>query len=265
MRTFFLVILILYITKTAWCQSLSDDKRCKCICPKVSILTNNTEIVDGERIRYVANVPPNKCNCMDVVIPKIANQLNGKEGEFCPRCECKYENRNTTIIKVVVIIVIWIIAALVVYMAFLIVLDPLLNKRKKGSYQEHTNEEWRRKRYRQSRFNSDDELLNLLDGSDGEEVIENEDTMEMVYLPLEEYKGNSDEDGSNDELLDIRNIMNKNGIIQKCASSNRTQIRVHQNNKIVDSENFLIDLDTVKHSEEKRGVNQTLKYDLKSI
>lgn len=78
---------------------------------------------------------------MDVVIPKIANQLNGKEGEFCPRCECKYENRNTTIIKVVVIIVIWIIAALVVYMAFLIVLDPLLNKRKKGSYQEHTNEE----------------------------------------------------------------------------------------------------------------------------
>lgn len=84
----------------------------------------------------------NSCsNCMDVVIPKIANQLNGKEGEFCPRCECKYENRNTTIIKVVVIIVIWIIAALVVYMAFLIVLDPLLNKRKKGSYQEHTNEE----------------------------------------------------------------------------------------------------------------------------
>ncbi|XP_045463475.1 uncharacterized protein CG1161 isoform X2 [Harmonia axyridis] len=141
MKTYYLVILIISISELVKSQSLSDDKRCKCICPKVSIVTNNTEIVDGKRIRYVANVPPNKCNCMDVVIPKIANQLNGKEGEFCPRCECKYENRNTTIIKVVVIIVIWIIAALVVYMAFLIVLDPLLNKRKKGSYQEHTNEE----------------------------------------------------------------------------------------------------------------------------
>ncbi|KAL3285376.1 hypothetical protein HHI36_019482 [Cryptolaemus montrouzieri] len=141
MRTYALIILVTWMSTTVLCQSLSDDKRCKCICPKVSIVTNNTEIVDGERIRYVANVPPNKCNCMDVVITKIANQLNGKEGEFCPRCQCKYENRNTTIIKVVVIIVIWIISVLVIYMAFLIILDPLLNKRMKGSYQEHTNED----------------------------------------------------------------------------------------------------------------------------
>jgi hypothetical protein len=43
--------------------------------------------------------------------------------------------------QVVVIIVIWIISLLVIYMLFLICLDPLLNKRAKGSYQEHTNEE----------------------------------------------------------------------------------------------------------------------------
>lgn len=74
-------------------------------------------------------------------MPRIGKELQGKEQEFCPRCECKYQNRNTTVIKVGVIIVIWVISVLVIYMAFLIILDPLLNKRIKGNYQEHTNEE----------------------------------------------------------------------------------------------------------------------------
>lgn len=80
-------------------------------------------------------------DCDGVILPRIGDKLKGKEQEFCPRCDCKYENRNTTIIKVVVIIVIWVISLLVIYMAFLIILDPLLNKRVKGNYQEHTNEE----------------------------------------------------------------------------------------------------------------------------
>lgn len=83
-------------------------------------------------------------NCDGVILPKLEKlniHIAGKEQEFCPRCECKYENRNTSIIKVVVIIVIWVISLLVVYMLFLICLDPLLNKRIKNSYQEHTNED----------------------------------------------------------------------------------------------------------------------------
>lgn len=108
---------------------------------------------------FIVNVPPNKwyvtffhviinktktsfySNCDGVIIPKLGEAIRGKEQEFCPRCECKYEYRNITIIKVVVIIVIWVISVLVIYMAFLIILDPLLNKRVKGNYQEHTNEE----------------------------------------------------------------------------------------------------------------------------
>ncbi|KAI9581261.1 hypothetical protein GQX74_013848 [Glossina fuscipes] len=43
--------------------------------------------------------------------------------------------------QVVVIIVIWIISILVIYMLFLMCLDPLLNKRVKANYQEHTNED----------------------------------------------------------------------------------------------------------------------------
>lgn len=80
-------------------------------------------------------------DCENVIMPRIADKIKGKEREFCPRCQCKFENRNTSIIKFVVILVIWVISLLVVYMLFLICLDPLLNKRVKANYQEHTNEE----------------------------------------------------------------------------------------------------------------------------
>ncbi|CAG9136882.1 unnamed protein product [Plutella xylostella] len=116
-----------------------EDKRCKCVCPSPAAVLNNT--AGSDRKLYIANVPPNKCNCDGVILPRVGEEVKGREQEFCPRCECKYENRNTTIIKVVVIIVIWVIMLLVVYMGFLICLDPLINKRAKASYQEHTNEE----------------------------------------------------------------------------------------------------------------------------
>ncbi|KAL5292380.1 TMEM9 family protein [Megaselia abdita] len=80
---------------------------------------------------------PKSCVC-DAPFSRVEN---GKEIEICPECKCKYENRNSGLIKVVVIIVIWIISILVIYMLFLMCLDPLLNKRVKNNYQEHTNED----------------------------------------------------------------------------------------------------------------------------
>ncbi|CAH1647391.1 unnamed protein product [Spodoptera littoralis] len=118
-----------------------EDNRCKCVCPSPAAVLNNTTGADRSPFMKSANVQPNKCNCESVILPRVADQIKGREQEFCPRCECKYENRNTTIIKVVVIIVIWVIMLLVVYMGFLICLDPLINKRAKASYQEHTNED----------------------------------------------------------------------------------------------------------------------------
>lgn len=76
-----------------------EDKRCKCICPSIKSVNNNTED-DSDRMLIIDNVPPNKCNCDGVILPRIADKIKGKEQEFCPRCDCKYENRNTTIIKV---------------------------------------------------------------------------------------------------------------------------------------------------------------------
>lgn len=45
--------------------------------------------------------------------------------------------------QVVVIIVIWIISLLVIYMLFLVCLDPFLNKKAPAQYQEHNNEDVR--------------------------------------------------------------------------------------------------------------------------
>lgn len=133
-------LVILHLLAAVSGQSSYEDKRCKCVCPSIKSVTNNTQ--DTDRLLYIDNVPPHKCNCVGVVLPRIGDKLKEKEKEFCPRCECVYENRNTTIIKVVVVIVIWIISLLACYMMFLSCLDPLLNKqRAKANYQEHTNEE----------------------------------------------------------------------------------------------------------------------------
>ncbi|XP_055693481.1 uncharacterized protein CG1161 [Lutzomyia longipalpis] len=131
-----IVVAIVFFTGT---QAQYEDKRCKCICPSVSSVLNNTD--ETNRMLIIDNVPPSKCNCDGVILPRVGDKIKGKEQEFCPRCECKNEIRNTTIIKVVVIIVIWIISLLACYMAFLSCLDPLLNKRVKANYQEHTNED----------------------------------------------------------------------------------------------------------------------------
>ncbi|XP_022243876.1 putative protein 2 isoform X3 [Limulus polyphemus] len=72
-----------------------SDIRCKCVCP-------STEVVNGsktERNLYIGNVPPDECNCDGVVLSQIGYDLKNKEREFCPRCECHYESRNTTTIR----------------------------------------------------------------------------------------------------------------------------------------------------------------------
>ncbi|KAL7646719.1 UNVERIFIED_CONTAM: hypothetical protein RMT77_001972 [Armadillidium vulgare] len=120
-------------------QAQYEDKRCMCVCPDLSIIFNGTK---SDRKIYKLPVPPSKCDCQNVVIPNVIDDIKGKEKEFCLRCECRYESRNTTTIKVVVIFVMWILSLLVVYMGFLLCLDPILNKRRsQPTYREHTDED----------------------------------------------------------------------------------------------------------------------------
>uniref|UniRef100_A0A6A7FW17 TMEM9 family protein n=1 Tax=Hirondellea gigas TaxID=1518452 RepID=A0A6A7FW17_9CRUS len=144
MRTivFFILplLLIFYISSVQPVQAQYEDKRCICVCPEPSVV-NATK---SNRRIYKHSVAPNKCDCDNVVLPNLHEDIKGREKEFCPRCDCKYESRNTTTIKVVVILVTWVISLLVLYMGFLLCLDPLLNKRRgahTAHYQHQTNED----------------------------------------------------------------------------------------------------------------------------
>ncbi|XP_044734588.1 uncharacterized protein CG1161 [Chrysoperla carnea] len=138
-KIYIFVAIVIFQFSSTFAQSY-ENNRCTCVCPSTASVVNNTQSSLSSRKLYISSVPPNKCNCVEVVLPQVV-EVKEKSKEFCPLCDCRYENRNTTIIKVVVIIVIWVISLLVIYMLFLICLDPLLNKRVKGNYQEHTNED----------------------------------------------------------------------------------------------------------------------------
>ena len=107
-----------------------EDFRCKCICPSMEVVN----ATDTGRKVYIKAVTPENCNCLTVVNPeeKIAK-------EFCPRCDCHYETRNTKTIQVVIIIIICVVSMLVVYMIFLLCLDPLMG-RKSAAYSEQRDE-----------------------------------------------------------------------------------------------------------------------------
>ena len=77
-------------------KALFEDVRCICICPDTAVV-NGTQ---SHRQSYIDNVPPNKCDCVNVILPQVSDDIKIKEKEFCPLCECKYESRNTTTIKV---------------------------------------------------------------------------------------------------------------------------------------------------------------------
>ncbi|TRY76718.1 hypothetical protein TCAL_07926 [Tigriopus californicus] len=128
-----------------------EDTRCRCVCPNLSVLLVNItqKVVLPQRQIYVqSGVVPSECRCDQVVSPKVLedpmiashvklHQINEK---FCPRCVCKSETRNTTVIKIVVIFISFVIGVLSLYMGFLFCLDPWM-KRNKQLYHMQTNEE----------------------------------------------------------------------------------------------------------------------------
>ena len=70
-----------------------------------------------------------------------------KVDKFCPRCVCKHETRSVTTIKVVVIIILWVMSILIIYLAFLVCVDPMLGGKgfrpsaRSNPYQQHEDED----------------------------------------------------------------------------------------------------------------------------
>uniref|UniRef100_A0AAY5KDH5 Transmembrane protein 9 n=1 Tax=Esox lucius TaxID=8010 RepID=A0AAY5KDH5_ESOLU len=94
-----------------------EDVRCKCICPSYRNITGHI---------YNRNVTQKDCNCLHVVDPM---PVPGHDIEaYCLLCECKYEERSSNTIKVTIIIYLSVVGSLLLYMLFLLLVDPLIRK-----------------------------------------------------------------------------------------------------------------------------------------
>lgn len=118
----------------AFCvQGQYDDVRCKCVCPSVTHTNSSTQ---SRKIFVKSFHEPSKCKCENVVDQWVQES----QYHFCERCDCQWQRRNTTTIKVVVIFIICVISLLFLYMLFLLCLDPLMSRRPLA-YTEQRNEE----------------------------------------------------------------------------------------------------------------------------
>jgi len=135
-------LMLLVMTCSALVSGDHYDVRCKCVCPNPGVI--NASSPHLERKLYIKNVPPSHCDCLNVVIPSLYVEEAHVEKlpeAFCPRCVCRYEQRNTTVIKVVVVMIICVISLLVLYMGYLLLIDPILQKWKQTAYRQHKEEE----------------------------------------------------------------------------------------------------------------------------
>ncbi|XP_015197884.2 proton-transporting V-type ATPase complex assembly regulator TMEM9 isoform X1 [Lepisosteus oculatus] len=104
-------------TPLAHASKSFEDVRCKCICPPYRDISGHI---------YNKNVSQKDCNCLHVVEPM---PVPGHDVEaYCLLCECKYEERSSTTIKVTIIIYLSVVGSLLLYMMFLLLVDPLIRK-----------------------------------------------------------------------------------------------------------------------------------------
>ncbi|KAM9474765.1 proton-transporting V-type ATPase complex assembly regulator TMEM9 [Clarias gariepinus] len=115
------VLLLLLLMCEEKCFTHADksieDVRCKCICPPYRNISGHI---------YNRNVTQKDCNCLHIVDPM---PVPGHDVEaYCLLCECKYEERSSNTIKVTIIIYLSVVGALLLYMLFLLLVEPLIRR-----------------------------------------------------------------------------------------------------------------------------------------
>ncbi|KAJ8373280.1 hypothetical protein AAFF_G00266910 [Aldrovandia affinis] len=112
-----LALLLCEAVSVARASKSFEDVRCKCICPPYRNISGHI---------YNRNVSQKDCNCLHVVEPM---PVPGHDVEaYCLLCECKYEERSSNTIKVTIIIYLSVVGSLLLYMLFLLLVDPLIRK-----------------------------------------------------------------------------------------------------------------------------------------
>ena len=122
-------------------RNLSDHcvSRCACKCPEAAWFDIKSSW-EERKIYINSSVEAADCDCEHVVVPLL--NLDAEMAEkFCPRCLCKAETRSVLTIKVVVGLIIWVLALLLIYLGYLVCLEPLLTgsprQRATGQYRHH--------------------------------------------------------------------------------------------------------------------------------
>ncbi|KAF7255000.1 hypothetical protein EG68_08252 [Paragonimus skrjabini miyazakii] len=115
-----LFVSILFFLSLTSCLAAYEDARCKCVCVDRLGAYNGTRPTGKV---YVKAIAADQCTCKFML---------DQEAALCPYCDCKYQVRNTTTIKVIVCLILVIISALTLYMIFLLLLEPLLSARRAG-------------------------------------------------------------------------------------------------------------------------------------
>ncbi|KJH51922.1 TMEM9 protein [Dictyocaulus viviparus] len=122
-----------------------EDTRCRCVCPSTLyfVAENLTDHGDNHRRYYtMTNISPSFCSPQSVVKGEVAKIVDEFHMDaFLANCDCRFESRNTVMLKVVVIFLICVIMVLVAYMAFLMCLDPVLRKQRFHSFYRQQNDE----------------------------------------------------------------------------------------------------------------------------
>ena len=110
-----------------------EDTRCRCVCPNTGyFVANDTKSADNHRRYYTqTNVGADMCNAQHVVRREVSTIIDeARVDAFLANCECRYESRNTVMIKVAVLFVLALLTILVVYMGYLTFVDPMLRKKR---------------------------------------------------------------------------------------------------------------------------------------
>ncbi|KAJ1369642.1 hypothetical protein KIN20_031142 [Parelaphostrongylus tenuis] len=143
-------VVILTVLSSLWIENAFaeanfEDTRCRCVCPSTMYFVgdNFTDVNDNHRRYYtMTNIGPSYCSPQSVVKAEVAKIVDEFHMDaFLANCDCRFESRNTVMLKVVVIFLICVIMVLVTYMAFLLCLDPILSKQRLHSSYRQQNEE----------------------------------------------------------------------------------------------------------------------------
>ncbi|KAI6218166.1 hypothetical protein M3Y99_01726900 [Aphelenchoides fujianensis] len=122
---------LLFVCCSTLVSANFEDSRCRCICPNTQYFSSVNHTDNRRRYYTKTNVRSQTCNPQNVVKTSVDGIVEESHIDaFLANCDCRYETRNTVLLKVVVIFVICVLVLLIAYMVFLTLLDPAFKRRR---------------------------------------------------------------------------------------------------------------------------------------